>query len=162
MEVAIGRRRTAAGPGIAAGLLVWLAALLAGCVGTVRLVGDYDGVLDQSVMRLQIETSEFFAGIPAEAASVPEAAKRPFLAKATGSVDAMAARAEALEEGLQRTPLSDNLQALREQFEDLRTMDLGPAPVRESARKALHESFRALQVQLVFMKRAGSQRPVSP
>ena len=162
MTSATVRRAPAMRPPALPALWLLLVSLLAGCVGSARFVGDYDEILDRSVMDLQAETNRFFARFPGETAQETDALKRRFLEEALGSVEAMAARAAVLEEGLAKTPLTENLEALQEQFEELRAVDLSPPPVRESVRKAFKESFRALQIQLVYMKKARAQRPESP
>jgi hypothetical protein len=158
MTAAIARRTSTRGPWAVPALWLLLVALLAGCVHSARFVGDYDEILDRAVMDLQVETNQFFARMPGDSAQATDAMKRQFLEVALGSLEAMAARASVLEEGLAHAPLSDNLEALREQYEELRSIDLSPPPVRESMRRAFHDAFRSLQIQLVTMKKARAQR----
>jgi hypothetical protein len=48
---------------------------------------------------------------------------------------------------------------LKEQYQELRNLDLAKPPLRKSSRAALDEAFQAIQVQLVFMKRTQSPAP---
>jgi hypothetical protein len=132
--------------------------LLSACALHVKLVGDYDELLDQSVLRLQTSTNEFYArydgSTPPAKADVDG-----FLAASLGSIDAMTTRAAVLEDGLKRTPLTENFVKLKQQYEELRNLDLAKPPLRKSSRAALDEAFKALQVQLVFMKKTQSPAP---
>jgi hypothetical protein len=141
-----------------AAVLACVLLLLSACALHVKLVGDYDELLDQSVLRLQTSTNEFYArydgSTPPAKADVDG-----FLAESLGAIDAMTTRASVLEDGLKRTPLTENLGKLKEQYQELRTLDLAKPPLRTSSRKALDESFKAIQVQLVFMKKTQSPAP---
>jgi hypothetical protein len=64
-------------------LLTLLAALFAACALSVKLVGDYDDLLDRSVMELQAKTTEFYA--KCETPSPPDPA--PFFAEALGAIE---------------------------------------------------------------------------
>ena len=159
MECVIARGATGRSPGVVGAVLLgWLVVLLAGCPGPLQLVGDYDEVLDQQVMELQVDTIRFYAGVPEDAPSVPPEDAKAFFTAALASIEAMEARAEVLEEGLKATPLTENVQVLKAQYEDARTNGVGSRQVRSSTLKALKESLRPIQVQLQFMKKARTIR----
>ena len=71
----------------------------------------------------------------------------------------MTARAAVLEEGLEKTPITEHVEALREQYDKLRAIDLSPAPAREGVFEEFHDGFRALQMQIVHFKKAKAMRP---
>jgi len=138
-------------------LLAFLSVLLAACALSVKLVGDYDDLLDRSVMDLQTRTNEFYA--KCETPSPPDPAQ--FFAESFGAIEAMTTRATIIEEGLARQPLTENLGALKLQFEDAKGKVSGNPLVRSSSLKALNEAFKAIQIQLVWMKKTQTQRPRS-
>jgi hypothetical protein len=141
-----------------AALLACALLLLASCALHVKLVGDYDELLDQAVLRLQTSTNEFYARY--DGSTPPAKADMDgFLAESLGAIDAMTTRASVLEDGLKRAPLTENLMKLKEQYQELRNLDLAKPPLRKSSRAALDEAFKAIQVQLVFMKRTQSPAP---
>jgi hypothetical protein len=134
-----------------------LAAFLSACAFRVKLVGDYDALIDQSVLALQSSTNEFFALY--ESTEPTKGERDAFFARSLGAIEAMTTRATVLEDGLERHPLTTNFHDLKAQFEDARQLDLEKKQLRDSSLAALNESFKALQVQLVWMKKTQTQKP---
>ncbi len=134
-----------------------------GCL-SVRLVGDYDPIVDQKVTELHAETTAFFTqlygAVPVDSTFYP--AHRGFFDAARATIQALTVRAEVLEEGLHLTPLSDNIRHLQGLFDELERgvkpdengrIRLRPRPVINSAEAALNQGFRAIITHLVFLRK---------
>jgi hypothetical protein len=139
---------------------VWLAAVLlvsflAGCAFKVKLVTDYDAIIDNAVNALHAKTASFFAKVTTSPR--PESsyeANKAFYQEAQGDVAALIMRARVLEDGLKAQPLTTNFEALKAQYDDLATLHkTAPAPaLLKNAQDAFEQSFRAIIKHLLFLK----------
>jgi hypothetical protein len=77
-----------------------------------------------------------------------------FYSEAKGEIKALITRAEFLEDGLKRTPLTDNFKDLLKQYDDLEVLHQTPLSkeVLAKAQEAFDQSFRAIVKHLVFLK----------
>ncbi|WP_295393707.1 hypothetical protein [uncultured Thiodictyon sp.] len=139
---------------------VWLAAvllvsLLAGCAFKVRLIAEYDAIIDNAVNALHVKTVSFFAKLNSSSrAEASYEANKEFYQEAQGDVAALILRAQVLEEGLQAHPLTTNFEALKAQYEDLAALHktAPAAAVLNNAQDAFEQSFRAIVKHLLFLK----------
>lgn len=129
--------------------------LAAGCAFKVKLVGEYDEITDKGVSELHKKTAAFFSKL--KSASGSEAsydANKEFYEEAQGDVAALILRAEVIEEGLKKNPLTKNFKDLQKQYEDLAELHKTSPPKKavESAEKAFEQSFRAIIENLLYLK----------
>lgn len=140
-------------------LRVFLSLILLGLVGCsfkVKLVGEYDSIVDTSVNSLQKKTTSFIARLSkniGEDQSSYEKNKQ-FYCDVKGETTALIGRATVLEGGLERTPLTDNFKALQKQYEDLEYLHKAPLKecILEKAQGAFDQSFRAIVKHLIYLK----------
>lgn len=131
-------------------------AMLSGCALKVKLVGQYDDIVDKSTIQLQESTSIFFASM--QSASDEERsyeANRQFYAQSQGKAATLIVRSEAIEAGLDKTPLTDNFKDLLRQFEELEQTHKEATPSAiyfSSAEQAFNQSFRAITEHLLYLK----------
>ncbi|NVJ61473.1 MAG: hypothetical protein HWE27_13840 [Gammaproteobacteria bacterium] len=130
--------------------------LSTGCAFKVKLVGQYDALVDQSVLNLQSETESHINTIlenSGQGAGSYDQSK-DFYTQSIGKVDALITRAKVLEDKLKRQPLTDNFIALKQQYEDLRTLHKMPFNQNaiSSGQKSMQQSFDAIVKHLVFLK----------
>lgn len=132
--------------------------LLVGCGVTLRvkLVGQYDDIVDKSVHQIESKTTAHINKIidnKGEADGSFDQTKQ-FYSDVRGEIQALVVRAEALEEGLKRTPLTNNFKELSKQYNDLETLHQTPysEDAMLSAQKAFDQSFRAIVKHLIYMK----------
>jgi hypothetical protein len=145
--------------------VVWLAAVLlvsflAGCAFKVKLVAEYDAIIDNAVNALHVKTVSFFAKLNSSSrAEASYEANKAFYQQAQGDVAALITRAKVLEDGLKAHPLTTNFEALKAQYDDLAALHkTAPAPaLLKSAQDAFEQSFRAIVQHLLFLKWNQSQ-----
>ena len=130
--------------------------LLSGCAVKVKLVGQYDDIVDKSVHQLQSRTTAHIKQIMDNGGQGEGSYdnSKQFYSDARGEVQALVIRSEALEEGLKKTPLTDNFEALVEQYDDLETLHQTPysRDVMKKAQEAFDQSYRAIVKHLVYLK----------
>ena len=134
---------------------ILLVALLAGCALKVKLVGEYDEILDQKVTDLYKSTSSFFVKLKSSSGNEGSYIEnKDFYIYAQGEVATLILRAQVTEEGLKRNPLTQNFNDLQKQYEDLATLHkTSPTPAMiKSAEKAFEQSFRAILQNLLYLK----------
>ncbi|HAD83154.1 MAG: hypothetical protein A2509_03710 [Candidatus Edwardsbacteria bacterium RIFOXYD12_FULL_50_11] len=131
------------------GAMFILAVTLISCGSMkVRMVGQYDQMIDRQVTELQESTMGFFnkmeRGLGTDAAKYES--NKQFYYDAKVIAQCARTRAEAHEYGLKFKPLSDNLKSLEEQYVDLETLHKMNfnEQVLESSRKAFEQSFTAV------------------
>lgn len=139
-------------------LLVLIMSLAISACGTlkVKLVGEYDDIVDKSVHQLESNTNAFITklsnNIGLDDGSYEN--NKNFYSEAKGEIKALITRAEFLEDGLKRTPLTDNFKNLVKQYDDLEVLHQTPLSkeVLAKAQEAFDQSFRAIVKHLVFLK----------
>lgn len=129
---------------------------LIGCSFKVKLVGEYDCIIDTSVNSLQKKTTSFISKLSkniGEDQSSYEKNKQ-FYCDVKGETTALIGRATVLEDGLKRTPLTDNFKELQKQYEDLELLHQMPLDknVLQKAQEAFDQSFRAIVKHLIYLK----------
>ena len=136
-------------------LLTILAMVISGCVPKVKLVGEYDSILDKAVTDLQEQTDTFFSKMKTDSTtnSAYEANKE-FYDDVQGKVTTLIRRSEVIEEGLKKSPLTQNFKNLRTQYQDLADQHKKgfSSKYLESAQKAFDQSFRAILTNLLYLK----------
>ena len=151
---------TAAFKGKSHRALLWIfpltLVLLSGCALKVKLVGQYDDIVDKSVHQLESKTTAHVKTIIDNQGEGDGsyAGSKQFYSEARGEVQALVIRAEALEEGLKKTPLTDNFEALIEQYDDLEILHQTPfnKDVMDKAQEAFDQSYRAIVKHLIYLK----------
>lgn len=139
---------------------IWIVSLilflLAGCALKVKLVGQYDDIVDKSVHQIESKTTAYTKKIIDNkgAADGSFYQSKQFYSDIKGEVQALIVRAETLEEGLKRTPLTDNFKKLQQQYDDLETLHQTPfnKDAISKAQEAFDQSFRAIVKHLIYMK----------
>ena len=140
--------------------LLWIFSLIlilfSGCALKVKLVGQYDDIVDKAVHQLESNTTAHIKIIidnQGEGNGSYSSSKQ-FYSEARGEVQALVIRAEALEEGLKKTPLTDNFEALIKQYDDLETLHQTAfnQDVMEKAQEAFDQSYRAIVKHLIYLK----------
>jgi hypothetical protein len=150
-------------------IMAWLISIsliggLAGCSAfKVKLVGEYDEITDNAVITLHQKTAGFFSKM--KTASGDEAsyeANRGFYADVQGDVAALILRAEVVEEGQKRNPLTRNFRDLRKQYDDLESLHKTSTSkkVFESSEKAFDQSFRAICTHIMYLKWNQEQKEI--
>jgi len=130
---------------------------VAGCSAfKVKLVGQYDEIVDKSVHQIESKTTAHIKTIidnKGKANGSYDQSKQ-FYSDIKGEVQALTVRAESLEEGLKRTPLTNNFKDLSKQYDDLEILHKTPydEDVLLKAQKAFDQSFRAIVKHLIYMK----------
>jgi hypothetical protein len=156
MSNQIARRQKRLKVRVAWSLPILLYALTFGCALHVRLVGDYDELTDQTVTDLQSQTATFFATMKtAESPDNSYEANVGFYDEVRGKISGLIVRSEIIEDGLARTPLTENFRALQEQYDELGQHHKEEGLSRryiESAEKAFEQSFRAILKHLLYLK----------
>ena len=130
--------------------------LVAGCAFNVKLVGQYDDIVDKSVHQIESKTTAHIKKIVDNKGETDGSfdQSRQFYSDIKGEVQALVVRAEVLEEGLARTPLTDNFKELSLQYDDLEILHQTPynKDVMLKAQEAFDQSFRAIVKHLIYMK----------
>jgi hypothetical protein len=121
----------------------------------VKLVGEYDQIVDQSVTDLQQSTVTFFTKM--KAASNADRAyelNKEFYADANGKISTLIVRSELIEEGLKKKSLTKNFKDLQLQYLELLAAHKENPSARyfKSAEKAFDQSFRAILKHLLYLK----------
>lgn len=137
-------------------LIISAVIAFAACTFNVKLVSKYDALVDASVKELQSKTTSFIAKLSKNPDS-PENSynnNKEFYSEVYGEIAALTNRAEVLEDGLQRTPLTDNFKKLKSQYEDLEVLHQTPISeqVLQSVQDAFDQSFRAIVKYLIYLK----------
>lgn len=136
-------------------LILLLVSAISGCAFKVKLVGEYDQIVDKSVTELQQSTVTFFTKMKAasDANRIYELNK-DFYADADGKISTLIVRSEVIEEGLKKNPLTKNFKDLKLQYTELSTEHKKNPSARyfESAEKAFNQSFRAILEHLLYLK----------
>jgi len=143
---------------VAAHLWVFSLILLfaSGCALKVKLVGQYDEIVDKSVHQIESKTTAHIKKIidnnGKDDGSYEQS--KQFYSDIKGEVQALVVRSESLEEGLKKTPLTDNFKDLSKQYDDLETLHQTPynKDVILKAQEAFDQSFRAIVKHLIYMK----------
>jgi hypothetical protein len=136
-------------------LILLFVSAISGCAFKVKLVGDYDQIIDQSVTELQQSTVSFFTKMKAATdADRTYEQNKAFYAEANGKIATLIARVEIIEENLKNTPLTDNFVALQKNYIVLSTEHQNNPSARffESAEKSFSMSFRAILKHLLYLK----------
>lgn len=133
-------------------LLTFLVLLIfSGCVPKVRLVGEYDRILDNAVTDLQEKTDTFFVKIKTNS---DYEANKGFYDDVQAKITTLTRRSEVIEEGLKKHPLTQNFKDLQLQYQELADQNKKGFSKKylESAKKALDQSFRAILTNLLYLK----------
>ncbi len=128
---------------------------ISGCALKVKLVGEYDQIVDKSVTELQQLTVTFFTKMKtASDADRTYAVNKEFYADANGKISTLIARSEVIEEGLNKNPLTENFKELKNQYDELAKEHKNKPSKKyfESAEKAFNQSFRAILEHLLYLK----------
>lgn len=139
------------------GVTALILLLIIGCSGLkVKLVGEYDDILDKSVHQIESKTTAHINNILNNQGSGDGSYEqsKQFYSEIKGEVQALIVRAEVIEEGLKLTPLTDNFKKLQGQYDDfekLHQMSFDEKVI-ESAQEAFDQSFRAIVKHLIYMK----------
>lgn len=142
-------------------LILWIVSLFliisvcSGCALTVKLVGEYDAIVDNAVTDLQKETAVFFSKMKtASSADTTYKANKDFYDDAHGKVSTLIIRSEVIEQGLKRNPLTKNFKDLQLQYQDLAEQHkkIPSKKYFESAEKAFNQSFRAILENILYLK----------
>lgn len=130
--------------------------LASGCAFKVKLVGQYDDIVDKSVHEIESKTTAHIRKIidnrgNGEGSYVKN---KQFYSDIKGEVQALIVRSEALEQGSKKTPLTNNFNELNNQYDDLAI--LHQTPYNEAAmlmaQEAFDQSFRAIVKHLIYLK----------
>ena len=136
-------------------LILLLVSAISGCAFKVKLVGEYDQIVDKSITELQQSTVKFFTKMKAASDSdrIYELNK-DFYADAEGKISTLVVRSEVIEEGLKKNPLTKNFKDLKLQYLELSTEHKKNPSARyfEGAEKAFNQSFRAILKHLLYLK----------
>ncbi|MFA8343684.1 MAG: hypothetical protein ACEPO8_12010 [Rhodothermaceae bacterium] len=130
--------------------------VLEGCAVKVKLVGEYDAIMDKSVHQIEVKTithiEEVIKSKGLLAGSYEQ--NQQFYFDIKGEIQALIVRATALEDGLIRTPLTENFNELLLQYDDLEKLHKGSFNKKMfvSAKTAMERSFKAIIKHLVYMK----------
>ncbi len=142
-------------------LLIFL--ILSGCTFQVKLVGEYDEILDKSVTELQELTASYFASLKFSEQGDPELSyksNKAFYRHVQGKIATLIRRSEVIEQGLKRNPITSNFKDLQLQYADLATQhkkqNLSKRYI-ESSEKAFDQSFRAILENILYLKWNQSQ-----
>lgn len=130
--------------------------LLVGCTTKVKLAGQYDAIVDKAVHQIESKTTAHIKKVidtkgKADGSFVNN---KQFYSDIKGEVQALIIRANVLEEGLEKTPLTDNFKELQKQYNDFEILHKTPfnEMVISNAQKAFDQSFRAIVKHLIYMK----------
>jgi hypothetical protein len=130
--------------------------LLAGCGLKVKLVGQYDEIIDKAVHQAESDTTAHIKKIIDNNGTGDGAYDKniEFYSKMKGDVQALIVRSETIEDGLKSTPLTDNFMELQKQYDDLEILHQTPfnANSISSAQKAFDQSYRAIVKHMIYMK----------
>lgn len=132
-----------------------LISALSGCAFKVKLVGEYDEIIDKSVTELQKQTATFFSKL--KTTLPPDnsyEANKEFYDDVQGKLSVLILRSEVIEEGLKKNPLTKNFKDLQLQYQELSEQHKQNPPKKyfESAEKAFNQSFRAILENLLYLK----------
>jgi hypothetical protein len=136
-------------------LILLFVSAMSGCAFKVKLVGEYDQIVDKSVTELQQSTVTFFTKMKAASnADRTYELNKDFYAEAEGKISTLIVRSEVIEEGLKKNPLTKNFKDLKLQYLELSTEHKKNPSARyfESAEKAFNQSFRAILEHLLYLK----------
>ena len=142
-------------------LILWIVSLFiiislcSSCAFKVKLVGEYDGIVDKTVTDLQKETAVFFSKMQtAMPADTTYETNKDFYDNSLGKVSTLILRSEVIEEGLKRNSLTKNFKALELQFQELaKEHKKNPSKKYfESSEKAFNQSFRAILKNILYLK----------
>lgn len=146
-------------------IIAWLMTLLlittvSGCAFKVKLVGEYDEVIDKSVTELQQDTVTFFAKL--KSSKSPDnswEANKEFYNDTKGKLSVLILRSEVIEKGLKRNPITRNFKDLQAQYNDFEQRHKKGLSKKyiESAEKAFLQSFRAIMENILYLKWNQSQ-----
>lgn len=134
-----------------------LVLFISACALEVRLVGQYDEVLDESIRDIHTQTSSFFIALKKDIGT-PEADYMnysSFYEEVEGELSFLILRSEILEEEAKVKTLTTLLGDLKLQYEDLESMhqkNLINNKVLESSKNAFDRSFRAIIAYMVNLK----------
>jgi hypothetical protein len=133
-------------------LLTFLALVISsGCVPKVKLVGEYDAIVDKAVTDLQEQTDTFFVKIKTDS---NYEANKGFYDDIQAKITTLIRRSEVIEEGLKKNPLTQNFKDLQIQYQELANRNKKGFSDKylESAKKAFDQSFRAILANLLYLK----------
>jgi len=122
----------------------------------VKLVGDYDEIIDTSVNNLQKSTYSFISKLSSNIGTEDGSYEKnkQFYSDVKGELTAMIVRAELLEKGLKKTTLTTNLKNLQVQYDDLEQLHKSTINqvVLKSVQDAFGRSFRAIVEYIMYLK----------
>lgn len=129
---------------------------LSGCTYKVKLVGQYDDIVDKAVHQIESKTTSHIKKI-IDNKGIDDGSynkNKQFYSDMQGEVQALVVRADTLEEGLKSTPLTDNFNELGMQYDDLELLHQLPynEDVMLKAQEAFDQSFRAVVKHLIYLK----------
>lgn len=136
-------------------ILIFLLAVFTGCAFKVKLVGEYDEVLDKSVTEIQEQTATFFSKM--RTSSPPDSmyeANKGFYDSVQGKIVTLICRSELIEEGLKTNPLTKNFRDLQLQYQDLAEQHKKSFSRNYllSSEKAFDRSFRSILNNILYLK----------
>jgi hypothetical protein len=135
--------------------LIFVMSLSSGCAFKVKLVGEYDEILDKSVTEIQEQTATFFSKMKSASSSdLLYEPNKAFYDGVQGKISTLIRRSEVIEEGLKFNPLTKNFKELQSQYQDLAEQhkkSFSPKYL-ESAEKAFDQSFRAILENILYLK----------
>lgn len=128
---------------------------LSGCALKVKLVGEYDEIMDKAVTDLQKKTATFFAKLKNTSGQDKSyEANKGFYEDVQGDVAVLILRSQVIEKGLKWDYLTKNFKDLQAQYDDLTVLHRTSPPPKafENAEKAFEQSFRAILEYLLYLK----------
>lgn len=140
--------------------LIFIISLSSGCTFKVKMVGEYDEILDKSITEIQEQTATFFSKMKsASPTDLQYEANMEFYDSAQGKISTLIRRSEVIEKGLKTNPLTKNFNELQLQYQDLAAQHKKgfTSKYLESAEKAFDMSFRAIMENLLYLKWNQSQ-----
>lgn len=137
-------------------LPVYVLLLFVNCTLKVKLVGEYDEIVDNSIHQVESKTTAFLKKVIDNngigEGSYQESSE--FYSEMRGEVQSLIVRSEVIETGLKRMPLTENFKELARQYDDLEILHKTAfnKDVFEKAQEAFEQSFRAIVKHLIYLK----------
>jgi hypothetical protein len=136
-------------------ILILMVFVITGCAFKVKLVGDYDGIMDQAVTSLQEQTNAFLQKMINDSTQGASYEKnKDFYINQQSKIAALITRSEISEKGTKIGKLTDLFKQLQTQYQDLENLHQN-APPKEifiSSQKAFNQSFGAILKSLLYLK----------
>jgi len=134
-------------------LIALLSLFSSGC--SIKLVADYDPVIDKTVTELQQSTAAFFTKMKtASDADRTYDKNKAFYADAKAVVSSLILRSKIIEQDLKKTSLTDNFVSLDKLYDELeKEHKNNPSKIYfKSSEAAFDQAFRAIIKHMVFLK----------